>query len=114
MGLRSWLTKVDDNDEYQSLVSAIQHNPVAHGVAYTIAITKECPLTKGIWVAWSGDGNSLLELHMSPYIASKTKYLDDIIAECPEFGHDPNDFGTVKESLAFRKRRPANTDPSDV
>ena len=100
MGLRSWLTKVDEVSEYVSLCSQIRHNPIANGVVYVIHITADCPAERGVWVAWSGDGRSSLCEFMSPYFAGRTLILDNLLDECPGYNDDPSQYGHFLASEA--------------
>jgi len=98
MGLRSWLTKVDDVWDYVSLCAQVRHNPLAFGIFCRIKITEECPLERGVWVAWSGDGQSSLCEFMSPYFESRTRILDNVVDDCPDYNADPSQYGQFAES----------------
>ena len=94
MGLRSWLTAITntgkDWDRFQKLLKG---NEDAYGVHYVIDITGDVPgLSKGLWVAWSGDTGASLE-PMGKY-RNKTVLLDNLIDDFPEF-RDPTNFGTI-------------------
>lgn len=97
MGLRSWLTKAEDVTEYVALQAQIRHNPIGYGVVYVISITEECPLEGGIWVAWSGDGRSSLTEFMWPHFVERTRLLDNLTEECPDFNDDPAKYGRFLE-----------------
>lgn len=100
MGLRSWLTRVEEVSDYLALRSQIRHNPLANGLVYVINITNDCPLRTGVWVAWSGDTTSSLMEFMSPYFAERTWILDNLSDECPDYNDDPSQFGAFLPSDA--------------
>lgn len=95
MGLRSWLTHVEDVTEYVALKAQIRHNPPAYGSNYVIDITEDSPLKKGVWVSWSGDTRSSLEEFMSPHFCESTRLLDNLVDECPDYIDDPNKYGKL-------------------
>jgi hypothetical protein len=105
MGLRSWLTPIKDSgkdwDRFQEL---LKHNRLALDIDYVIEITADCPLSKGLWVAWSGDTNASLDA-MGSY-RRRTRFLDDFLDEFPGFREPPN-FGVMltAETMAQREAR---------
>ena len=101
MGLRSWLTRVDEVSDYLGLCSQIRHNPLAYGVVYVINITKKKgPRERGVWVAWSGDTASSVSEVMSPYFADRTLLLDNFLDECQDYNDNPSQYGTFPASEA--------------
>ena len=101
MGLRSWFTKVERPGEWVLLKKAICINPIANRVSYIIDIGEDTPgLLKGIWVAWSGDGNSSLIDYMPDMFIDRTLYLDAVLGQFPAFhyGNGPKDYGKYLKS----------------
>lgn len=95
MGLRSWLTHVEDATEYAALKAQIRHNPLANGTDYVLDVTEDCPLKKGVWVAWSGDTRSSLEEFMSQHFCDNTLLLDNFLEGCPDYNEDPAKYGRL-------------------
>ncbi|KKL78032.1 hypothetical protein LCGC14_2028880 [marine sediment metagenome] len=92
MGLRSWLTRVDDVDQWNDLETQIENAELAYGLVYVINITKECLLEKGMWVAWSGDTTGSL-WEVSKHFQDQTWLLDNMIDEFPAYNDDPSQYG---------------------
>jgi len=96
MGLRSWFTRVEAPGEWEFLKKAIRINPLADGVTYIIDITEDTPgLSRGIWVAWSGDSNWSLTKYMPAMFTDHTVMLEAVLDKCPTFhkGNGPEDYG---------------------
>jgi len=101
MGLRSWFTNVERPGEWDLLRKAISTNPIANRGSYIIDIGDDTPgLPKGIWVAWSGDGNSSLTEYMPDMFIDRTLYLDAVLDQFPAFhyGNGPEDYGKYLKS----------------
>ena len=100
MGLRSWFTRVEVPGEWDFLKKAIRINPLADGVSYIIDIADDTlGLTKGIWVAWSGDTNSSLTKYMPTMFTNRTVMLEAVLDKFPAFhkGNGPEDYGKYLE-----------------
>jgi len=97
MGLRSWLTLVNDEKERSLLIQSINSNPIAYGAIYEIQLAEridEASMEAGIWIAWSGDCSSSLTENMPEQFHDQTRLLDNILDVEPGF-RIPSDYGEV-------------------
>jgi hypothetical protein len=68
-----------------------------------VDITEDIPvLSKGIWVAWSGDSNWSLTKYMPAMFYERTVFLDALLDKFPAFhdGDGPGHYGTYLKEKA--------------
>jgi len=80
MGLRSWLTPVYSESDYQKVIEFAEY--FNYGVNYVIQITKRGNHTwelGDVLIAWSGDGYSSIHGLKPSYCRKNTILLDDFL-----------------------------------
>jgi len=105
MGLRSWLTRIEEPGDWDFFMKALQINPHGFGVSYVIDIADDIPcLCKGIWVAWSGDGGWSLSLYMPGMFIERTVLLDELHEKFPSYDlKGPEAFGKLLDPVEIEK-----------
>ena len=99
MGLRSWLTRIEEPGDWDFFKKALRINSLSYGVTYVIDIAADIPLLdKGIWVAWSGDTGSSLS-YMPGVFIEKTVLLDNLL----DYLHDEFPAFELKGPESFGK-----------
>jgi hypothetical protein len=95
MGLRSWLTPLQEPGDWDFFQRAIEINPDGYGVSYVLDVTEPIPgLSEGLWVAWSGDGSGSLTEYMPGKFIEASRLLDNILETTPGF-KDPTKYGRL-------------------
>jgi hypothetical protein len=95
MGYRGWFTKVE-RDDLENFRGLIRKNPNAYGIYYTIDVAVDLrPFTKGLWVAWTGDGDGSVNQDMPNWVRDpqRTIFLDDVLTLHPDWRKDPGRYG---------------------
>lgn len=93
MGYRGWFTQVSP-EKLAEFRDDIRRNPNAYGIYYVIDIAADIQLfRKGLWAAWSGDGDGSLSRDMPRKYLRDTVYLDDVLEKYPDWRADPGRYG---------------------